>query len=171
MDMDIFNITASEEVVEREYSRKAAISDCGALPPNACPDKTASIESTSGCDDSGSSWCGSGSKATGVIAFIIVLIVFAILWVGLFNSLTSPGRRDGHGGSGVCSGNVGGVLVALAIVFILLLILIWVIDSNPHWGVWLSGFFILLAIIFFIWIIVSTANAGKDGKDDHSKSG
>jgi hypothetical protein len=121
--------------------------------------------------------CGSwgGSRATAVVALILVIIIFVLLWCGVFGGMTqhhSRSDRDGHGhghhGGWFSNSSIGGMLFALVIVFIIFAIMVWVVYDNPNWGVWLSAIIIIIFIILIIWAIIAAAGH-CGGKKEHHK--
>lgn len=115
--------------------------------------------------------CGSwgGSRATAVVALILVIIIFALLWCGVFGGMTQQHGDRHHRGGWFTSSSIGGMLFALVIVFIIFAIMVWVVYDNPHWGVWLSAILIIIFIILVIWAIIAAAGHCGGKKEEHKE--
>lgn len=144
--------------------------------PTEGSERLASVPSSSsdgdkvGCDKPDKSCDGwGGSRATAVVALILVIIVFVMLWCGVFGGMTQHHGHHGKQNGWFSNSSLGGMLFALVIAFIIFALLIWVIYDNPSWGVWVSAIIIILFIILVIWAIIAAANCG--GKKEHHGDG
>lgn len=124
---------------------------------------------TKGEHDKPDKSCGGwkGSRATAVVALILVLILFILMWVGVFGGMTEHQRPHSRIARFFSNGSIGGMLFALVIIFIIFAIMVWVVYDNPSWGVWLSALIILIFIILVICAIVGASGCWGDKKDGH----